>query len=350
MPKRIRVDPVEFYSRQIVMPELGKAGQERLAKSSVLIVGLGGLGCAAALYLALAGVGKLKLLDQDTVEVKNIHRQILYEPKDIKKSKVEVAATKLSRINPNIWAELIAENLRESNVDRLVSTVDCVVDGLDNMETRYTLNRGCIRNHIPYVFCGAIGFEGNISIFQPPDTPCLECIMPDLHRANLPTCETRGVLSATPGVMGTIEAVEAIKLLAGIEGSLKNRLLVCDLKAMHFDSIAISRRVGCEACSTPNPPPFMKEEKLTWICGRDTINVNPAEGLQIDLRAASARLRRAASIQVSTRTVLVFSYGKFEISLFTQGRMLIKNVSSEEEALRVYREVLSIINPMRRKL
>ncbi|MDH5449195.1 MAG: HesA/MoeB/ThiF family protein, partial [Candidatus Bathyarchaeota archaeon] len=171
-------DPSEFYKRQTALFELGHKGQEKLWRSKVAIVGAGGLGSASTVYLALAGVGHLRIVDQDTVELSNLHRQILYNLDDLRYPKVEAAAQKIKRMNPEVKVKAIPESVRESNVDKIVEDTDCVVDGLDNMRTRYLLNRACARNGIPYVFGGAIGIEGNLSIFAPPETPCLECILP----------------------------------------------------------------------------------------------------------------------------------------------------------------------------
>ncbi|MEM2466937.1 MAG: HesA/MoeB/ThiF family protein, partial [Candidatus Bathyarchaeia archaeon] len=218
MPKA-RKPPIsydEFYSRQLVMKELGREGQEKLARAKVAVVGLGGLGTVASLYLTLAGIGHLRLIDQDTVEPHNLHRQVLYTPENLLYPKAEVSAKRLMGISPFVKVEAVPENLNVNNAEKLLKGVDCVVDGLDNMRTRYIVNRTCIKLKIPYVFGAAIGMEGNLSVFAPPETPCLECVLPNLEDGNLLTCDVRGVLGATPGIIGTIEAIETIKLLAGI--------------------------------------------------------------------------------------------------------------------------------------
>jgi molybdopterin/thiamine biosynthesis adenylyltransferase len=187
----------EFYSRQTILKELGEEGQKKLAKCKVAIVGAGGLGTVSSLYLALAGVGYIRLIDQDTIETHNLHRQILYNPDDLHYPKTEVAAKKIEKQNPLVIVEAIPENVNSSNVERLLKGVDVVVDGLDNMATRYLVNRACVKLCTPYVFGAAIGIEGNLSVFSPPDTGCLECLMPNLSDSDLLTCNTRGVLGAT---------------------------------------------------------------------------------------------------------------------------------------------------------
>ncbi|MEM2546701.1 MAG: HesA/MoeB/ThiF family protein, partial [Candidatus Bathyarchaeia archaeon] len=198
----------EFYSRQMAMRELGREGQEKLAKSRVAIVGLGGLGTVSSLYLTLAGVGYLRLIDQDTVETRNLHRQILYTLKDLKYPKAEVSAKRLRELNPFVEVEAFSENLNPDNALELLRGVDCVVDGLDNMRTRYIVNRACVKLKIPYVFGAAIGLEGNLSVFAPPETPCLECVLPNIEDEQLPTCDVRGVLGSTTGIIGALQAME----------------------------------------------------------------------------------------------------------------------------------------------
>lgn len=331
----------EYYSRQIVLPELRREGQEKLRRSSAAVIGLGGMGTVSTLYLALAGVGKLRLVDQDTVELNNLHRQVLYGVEDLRMPKVEAAARRIEEINPEVRVEPVPENLRGSNVDKLVSGVDCVVDGLDNMHTRYIVNRGCIRNKVPYVFGGAIGLEGNLSVFRPPATPCLECILPNLKDEDLPTCDVRGVLGATTGIIGSLEAIEAVKLLAGIDKPLTGKLLLCDLREMDFRTVEISKRPGCEACQVEQLPLAEVTERLAWLCGRDTINVNPAAPVEINLERAYGLLSEKYNVYLRTPLVVVFSYEGYEVSLFKGGRMLIKNVKSEDEALRIYRELVT---------
>lgn len=337
----------EYYSRQVVMPELGPTGQEKLRRSSVAIVGLGGLGATAATYLAIAGIGKLRLVDHDTVEIHNLQRQILYSVDDVRRPKVEAAAKRLEALNPQVRLEPIAENVREANADAMISHCDCVVDGLDNMATRYILNRACMRNLIPYVFGGAIGMEGNMSVFRPPKTPCLECVMPDLNDRYLPTCATRGVLGTAPGTIGALEATETIKLLAGIQPSLEGKLLVCDLREMDFRTIEIHTRPSCRVCQVKEPVPAVEQEKLTWLCGQNTVNVNPARPLKIDLRSVPRQLGKGSKIHLRTPMAVVFDFEGREVSLFSHGRMLIKGISSEKKALELYGRVLDRIGVTR---
>jgi molybdopterin/thiamine biosynthesis adenylyltransferase len=329
----------EFYSRQIIMKELGKKGQQRLARSRVAVVGLGGLGTVSSLYLGLAGVGHLRLIDQDIVELGNLHRQVLYSIEDLDYPKVEVSAKRLKKSNPLIEVEPVPENLNAKNAEKLLSGMDCVVDGLDNMRTRYLVNRACAKLGIPYIFGAAIGVEGNLSVFHPPETACLECIFPNISDHGLLTCDVRGVLGATPGIIGSMQAMETVKVLTGIGTTLKGKFMICDFSDMYFTAIDIVQRDGCPACQGSTTVPS-RMEKLVWLCGRDTVNVNPDRESRIDIIEAFGSIKRHFKVRIRSQLAIMFDYKGFEISLFNGGRMLIRNVSDEKTALKVYRKVI----------
>jgi len=333
----------DFYSRQVILKELGQKGQRKLAGSKVAVIGVGGLGTVSSLYLALAGVGHLRLVDQDIVETRNLHRQILYTTDDLDYPKVEVAAVRLEKLNPLVKAEPIPENVHAGNVDRLVAGVDIVVDGLDNMATRYLINRACVKQKIPYVFGAAVGMEGNLSVFAPPETPCLECVLPNLSDNDLLTCDTRGVLGVTTGMIGAMQAFEAIKMLVGIGAPLKSKLMICDFTDMSFTTIDIAKRTNCPACKGTLPAAL--REKLVWLCGQETANINPEKPLNLRLNQVCETVqRRGFHVRVKSHLALMFNYKGLEVSLFNGGRMLIKNVPNEKAALKAYREILSELN------
>jgi adenylyltransferase/sulfurtransferase len=341
-----KFNPREFYSRQVILSELGRKGQKKLRSSRVAVVGLGGLGTISTLYLALAGVRHLLLIDQDTVELRNLHRQILYGMDDLRYPKVEAAATRIRHVNPEVEVEAISENVNEKNVDSLICDVDCVVDGLDNMKTRYLVNRACAQNNIPYVFGAAIGLEGNLSVFSPPETPCLECILPGLDDRYLAKCDTRGVLGATAGIIGSMQAVEAIKLLAEIKGSLKGRLMVCDFRDMYFTMIEILKRPNCPVCGIKTAAKPTKEDtQLAVLCGSNTYNVNPPHPIKVNLDNAYARLKKQFKILLRSSLVIVFKYDNdVEVSLFNGGRMLIKNAKDQKVALEVNNSIIKTLH------
>jgi adenylyltransferase/sulfurtransferase len=337
-------DGREFYSRQTILSELGTTGQEKLRAAQVAVIGLGGLGSVSALYLALAGVGKLTLVDLDTVEVNNLHRQILYSMSDLRYPKVEAAARRIQQINPEVTINPIPENIRSENVSSILNDSDCVVDGLDNMQTRYVINRYCAEKHLPFIFGGAIGMEGNVATLKVPETPCLECILPGLTDTDLPTCDTRGVLGATTGIIGAIQAMEAIKVLAEIEPQSKGKLMVFDFAQSEFRTITLRIRPECNVCQIKAASSIAYPAKLAWLCGSNTANVNPQKPLSLDLSTISDSIGRRYRLLLTTPMVIVFDYADHEVSLFRKGRMLIKNVQDEAEALEISRKVFEIVN------
>jgi hypothetical protein len=241
-----------------------------------------------------------------------------------------------------ITVEAIPENVHASNVERVLEGVDCVVDGLDNMVTRYLVNRACVKLGIPYVFGAAIGIEGNISMFAPPETGCLECLMPNLSDSDMLTCNTRGVLGATTGIIGALQAMETIKLLSGVGSTLKGKLMVCDFSDMDFTTIDISKNTRCPVCHG-EVTSIAGGERLVWLCGKETANINPEKPLKLNLDEVYPRVSKQFNVRLKSRLALMFNYKSYEVSLFNGGRMLIKGVSDEKTALDAYREILKKI-------
>jgi molybdopterin-synthase adenylyltransferase len=233
------------YSRQLLIRELGEEGQHRLKKSRVVIAGAGGLGSAVAIYLAAAGIGKLRIIDHDQVELSNLNRQILHWERDIGKEKVSSASEKLAQFNSRIEVEAIGERITEESVTRLVSGFDVIVDALDNLPTRYLLNRVAVSARLPF-FHGAIrGFEGRATTVIPGESACLACVY-----RGFPPQGTLPVIGTTPAVIGCIQATEVLKYVAGIGRLLTNRLLVYDGLAMKFIELKTRRDPQCRVCST----------------------------------------------------------------------------------------------------
>jgi adenylyltransferase/sulfurtransferase len=191
---------------------------------------------------------------------------------------------------------------------------------------------------IPYVFGAAIGVEGNLSVFAPPETPCLECVFPNVDDSHLLTCDVRGVLGATPGIIGTMQAMETIKILTGIGSVLKGKLMICDFNDMYFIAIDIFKRNDCPACQSVMTRPKVKE-KLVWLCGRNTANINPEKPLKLNLNEVYESIRQHYKVRVKSPLAIIFDHKNSEISLFNGGRMLIKNVNDEKTALKVYEEI-----------
>ena len=212
------------YTRHIQLPQIGASGQSRLKHSRVLIVGAGGLGSPLALYLAAAGIGNITIVDGDTVEVTNLQRQILFSTNDIGQSKAAIAKAKLHALNPHIHVNAIEQHLSVDNVDGLIGESDLVVDCTDNFATRFLINDRCVQFKKPWVFASIFQFSGQCSLFTP-QSACFRCLFPEPPK-DAPDCNAAGVVGVLPGLLGTIEANEAIKYLAGIETTLENQLLI----------------------------------------------------------------------------------------------------------------------------
>jgi len=238
------------YGRQMVMPELGSEGQERLRRGSVLLVGAGGLGSPAALYLAAAGVGRLGLVEFDRVDETNLHRQVLYGGADIGRFKMEAALERLRDLNSEIDVVPFAERFAVGNARRFVAGFDVVVDGSDNFATRYLVNDACVLEGKPNVFGAVLRFEGQVSVFWAEKGPCYRCLFPEPPPAGLvPSCAEAGVLGVMPGVIGALQATEAIKLVSGIGEPLIGRLLLFDGLGGRFREVEIPKVSTCPVCS-----------------------------------------------------------------------------------------------------
>ncbi len=238
------------YSRHILLPQIGVEGQERLLAARALVVGAGGLGSPAALYLASAGVGTIALADGDSVDLTNLQRQILHRSRSIGRPKAESGRDALAEINPGCTVIPIAQRLTGERLEEEVDAADVVVDCCDNFATRHAVNRACVKSGKPLVSGAAIRFEGQVSVFDPrePASPCYHCLFPEGEDVEEVRCAVMGVFAPLTGIVGSTQAAEALKLLIGCGQSLAGRLLLLDGLAMEWRSIAIPRDPGCAVC------------------------------------------------------------------------------------------------------
>ncbi len=260
VPKALSNDQRARYSRHIMLPEVGEEGQARLLESRVLLIGAGGLGSPAALYLAAAGVGTLGIVDFDVVDATNLQRQILHNVDRIGQLKVESAREALGALNPDVKIEPYSQRLSADNVLDLMGDYDVVVDGADNFPTRYLVNDASLHLRVPVVHGSIFRFEGQISVFAPYDGPCYRCLFPEPPPPELaPSCAEAGVLGVLPGIVGSLEAMEAIKLLLGIGEPLVGRLLTYDALTEEFRTLNLRRDPSCPACGDEDHPPKLVE-------------------------------------------------------------------------------------------
>jgi adenylyltransferase/sulfurtransferase len=233
----------ERYSRQMLLAEVGEEGQARLKSARVAVAGVGGLGSAISMYLAAAGVGSIRIIDHDKVSLSDLNRQVLYTSEDVGRSKVDTAKERLTALNPEVNIEVVSDEVTSDSVIKLVAECDLIVDGMDNLPTRYILNHASVQLGIP-LFHGAIyGFEGRATTVIPGRTPCLRCI----YRDTMPVDKTP-VIGTTPAVIGCIQATEAVKYVVGAGDLLLNRLLIYDGLGLSFREVAVERDPDCEEC------------------------------------------------------------------------------------------------------
>jgi molybdopterin/thiamine biosynthesis adenylyltransferase len=244
-------DAAERYARQLRLPQVGEAGQAKLAAAKVVLLGTGGLGAPAALYLAAAGVGRLSLIDDDRVERSNLHRQVIHADARVGMAKTESARLALNALNPRVRIETYTERLRADNVERLLAGHDLVIDGADNFPARYLLAAASLRLKLPMVYGAVERFTGQVSVFDPrrDGSPCYRCLFPEPPAAaDAPNCSEAGVLGVLPGIVGLLQATEALKLILGLGEPLVGRLLSFDTLGMRFRETRLPRDPGCPGC------------------------------------------------------------------------------------------------------
>jgi molybdopterin/thiamine biosynthesis adenylyltransferase len=240
---------LERYSRQLVLPEWSGEAQERLKSATAIVVGAGALGSPAATYLVAAGVGHLGIVDQDAVELSNLHRQPLHFTPDVGRQKAENAALKLGVLNPEVQVDPYPVRIEEQNAPAIVMGADVVVDCSDSFETRYVVNDACCAQRVPLVEAGVLGFDGLVLSIKPGESACYRCAFPTEPPAgSVPSCREAGVLGATAGIVGSIQALEAIKLITGVGEPLVDRILQIDARGMEQTIVSTSRRDDCPAC------------------------------------------------------------------------------------------------------
>jgi adenylyltransferase/sulfurtransferase len=255
MSTRLTTEQIERYSRQIMVPDLGGKGQVQLRQARVLVVGAGGLGSPAALYLAAAGVGRLGLVDPDRVELSNLQRQILHFTPDIGRAKVESARSKLAQLNPEVEISLYAQRLTDDNAAEILNGYDFVLDGSDNFATKFLVNDTAVRMGIAYSHAGIVRLQGQTMTVVPGKSACYRCVFKEPPPPEeILSCQQAGILGAVAGTIGSIQATEAVKYLTGFEeGLLLNRLLTYDAATMIFHTVDVKKNARCGACGeTPS--------------------------------------------------------------------------------------------------
>jgi molybdopterin-synthase adenylyltransferase len=328
----------EKYSRQILFAGVGDQGQQRLLTSSAVIVGCGAIGGVAANLLTRAGVGKLRIIDRDFVEPSNLQRQTLFDESDALTSlpKAIAAERKLHSINSGVSVEGIVADLGPENAAELLASFDLILDGTDNFETRFLINDFAVQNGKPWIYAAAVGSYGLSMTIRPGATSCLACLMETQRQGLEETCDTVGVLGPIVNLIASLEAAEAIKLLAGRMDALHGRLISCDVWSGHFQSVRIARNPDCRACGRREFPYLEGEaQPHVTMCGRDSVQIHE-RGRSLDLTMLKNRLSPAVSDVRHNEFLLRFRVPPYEMTVFSDGRAILKGTKDPTVARTLY--------------
>ena len=339
---------LDRYSRQIMLEEIGYQGQLKLKQASICVVGVGGLGNPIVTRLAAMGVGKIRIVDRDVIELSNLHRQTMFNEDDVGQVKVETAAKKLRKLNQDIVIEELPVSINDYTALDVVDGCDVVIDALDSVNARYSLNKACIEKKIPFVTGAAVGVTGQSFTILPNETACYHCLFPALDEDSMPTCSIEGVHPSILSIIGGIEVSEAVKIITGKEPSLKDKVLHVDLENLIFNFTKVSRVQECSVCGSGKKQDKPKEELiLEELCGRNrgkrTFSVTPTYpvALNVDDITSIAKERgfiveNLGDLGISMRT------NDISVSFMKSGSAVLVGPKDEQEATSLYKDLLGV--------
>lgn len=335
---------IDRYSRQTLFPGIGEEGQKKLVASNVVIVGCGALGTVIATSLVRAGVGTVRIIDRDFIEYHNLQRQVIFDEEDIKAQlpKAIAAERHLKKVNSSIEIEGIVADVNYTNIERLVAGADLILDGLDNLETRFLINEVSLKHKIPWVYGGAVAASGMTMNIIPGQTPCLRCIHPEVPGgARMLTCETAGVVNAAPFIIGSLQSAEAIKILVGAE-EISRDLVIINVWRSEFRRLKIGRRADCLTCQGKYE--FLEAKfgtKTTSLCGQNAVQVlNPQVG-QVSFKALATHLKPVGEVSYN-EFMLRFKVDNHEMVIFPDGRAIVKDTNDEALARGLYAKYIGV--------
>ncbi len=337
---------IDYYSRLIMLSDMGVEAQNKLKGSTVCIAGLGGLGSPVAMQLASMGVGKLRLVDSDVVETSNLQRQHLYSVDQVGLPKVEAAAKRLMGLNPFIELEPIPLGVTPLNVAELIEGCDVVIGALDHMAPRYALNRACLASGTPFIHGAAVAYNGNVTTILPEKTACLECFQGGIDDSTLPTCAVIGVHPSLVNVIGSLMASETVRIIAGHEPALADKLMFVDFQDLSFDIIKLRRSEKCPVCGVSDKAPYGLEfEPVVEICGREGRRVfvyQPLERHDLELYKVIERVE-TEGYEVYAQGMLGFSFlgsGGVKGSVLKSGIVILEGFDDRESATKFHDHIL----------
>ena len=329
------------YLRQTIFPGIGDNGQQKLYAAQVVIIGCGANGTVIANHLARAGVGHLTVVDRDFIELNNLQRQLLFDEQDLAENlpKAIAAERKLRAINSDIEVRGVVADVNAENIEAFIEVATVVLDGTDNFETRFVLNDACIKHNIPWIYTGAVSSYGLSQTIIPGQTACLRCLYEDMPLPGTsPTCDTAGVIGPVVGAIASVSATEAIKLIVA-QGALNRGVIYFDLWDNSFEQFADNGpREGCPACQQRNFE-FLHQEKgghIVNLCGRNAVQVRPSGQVELELSLLADRLTAIGDLSVRNDYLLRFTVDGYDITLFADGRAIIKGTEDESIARGLY--------------
>ena len=337
---------LDRYSRQVMLEEIGYQGQLKLKQSKVCVVGVGGLGNPIVTRLAAMGVGKLRIVDRDVIELSNLHRQTMFNEDDVGQVKVETAAKKLRKLNPDIVVEELPISINDYTALDVVDGCDVVVDALDSVDARYALNKACIEKKIPFVTGAAVGVTGQSFTILPKESACYHCLFPSLDEDSMPTCSIECVHPSILSIVGGIEVSEAVKIITGKEPSLKNKVLHVDLENLIFNFTKVSRVEECSVCGSGKQQEKIKEELiLEELCGRNkgkrTFSITPTYHVELDVDAITSTAKEKGFIVENLGDLgLSMRTNDLSISFMKRGSAVLVGAKDESEATALYKDIL----------
>jgi adenylyltransferase/sulfurtransferase len=329
---------LDRYSRQILFPEIGKEGQRKLSNSTVVIIGCGALGSIIATSLVRAGIGKVRIIDRDFIEYHNLQRQLLFDEDDIRNElpKAIAAEKHLKKVNSSIDIKGIVADVNFTNIERLVKGADVILDGLDNYETRFLINDVSLKHNIPWIYGGAIASLGMMKVIVPHETSCFRCLIEDLPpTGTIMTCDTAGVISPAPFIVGSLQTVETLKLLIG-SNEVNKDLTVVDVWAVKFDRLSFMPRKDCPACQGEYD--FLKgkfEVIATTLCGQNAVQILNPRLEKLSFAELEKRLKPLGRVS-HNEFMLRFTIDEHEMVIFPDGRAIVKNTDKESQARALY--------------
>ena len=338
---------LERYSRQVMLEEIGYEGQLKLKKAKVCVVGIGGLGNPIATRLVAMGVGKIRIVDRDVIELSNLHRQTMFDESDIGQVKVEVAAKKLKKMNPDVEVEALPVSVNDYTALDIVEGCDVVIDGLDSVNARYSLNKACIKKNIPFVTGAAVGVSGQAFTILPKETACYHCVFPALDEDSMPTCSIEGVHPSILSIIGGIEVAEAVKIITGKKPNLANRILHVDLENLEFVNTNTMKVEECPVCGSGKAEETRKEELIIEeLCGRSggkrTFSITPTCMVDIDVQRITNNAKtKGFKVQNQGNLGLSMSTDTTYISFLKRGSAIVVGTKDEGAAVLLYKTLLS---------